>query len=257
LAGGGSMKGKVSTSVELQRLHAQDDAGQRGTQDFRIGERRPGVEIGLVVQADADAGRHPAATAGALVGRRLRDLLDLQLLDLVAVGVALDARQPGVDDVADARHGERGFGNVGRQHDAPLAADEGLKMRSCSPAERRENSGRISGACAVPPACQRMLAQRLRRLADFALAGQEDEDVAGAEAGQFVGGIDDGVVEIALVVLLVDVLDRPMTHLDRVQRPETSITGAPLKCCEKRSASMVAEVMISFRSGRFGSNCFR
>ncbi len=30
--------------------------------------------------------------------------------------------------------------------------------------------------------------------------------------------------------------------------------GAPSKCCEKRSGSMVAEVMISFRSGRLGSS---
>ena len=44
-------------------------------------------------------------------------------------------------------------------------------------------------------------------------------------------------------------------------RPETSITGAGMpacsKCCAKRSASIVAEVMMSFRSGRRGSNCFR
>ena len=42
---------------------------------------------------------------------------------------------------------------------------------------------------------------------------------------------------------------------------ETSITGAgfpfALKCCEKRSASMVAEVMMTFRSGRRGSSCLR
>ncbi len=40
-------------------------------------------------------------------------------------------------------------------------------------------------------------------------------------------------------------------------RPDTSITGAGepavAKCVAKRSVSMVAEVMISFRSGRVGS----
>jgi hypothetical protein len=70
------------------------------------------------VQADADAVGHAAATAGALVGGRLRDRLDLQLLDLVAVAVALHARQAGVDHVADAGHGQRGLGHVRRQHDA-------------------------------------------------------------------------------------------------------------------------------------------
>ena len=64
---------------------------------------------------------------------------------------------------------------------------------------------------------QRVLAQGFRRLADFPLAGQEDQNVAGAEAGQFVGGIDDCVIEIALVVLFVDVDNRAVTHLDRVE----------------------------------------
>jgi len=40
-------------------------------------------------------------------------------------------------------------------------------------------------------------------------------------------------------------------------RPETSITGAPSKNSAKRSVLMVAEVMMSFRSGRLGSSCFR
>ena len=104
--------------AEMQRLHAQDDAGQRGTQDFWISEGRARLEPHLVVEADADAGGDAAAAAGALVGGGLRDLLDLQLLDLVAVRVALDAGETGIDDVADARHGQRGLGDVGRQHDA-------------------------------------------------------------------------------------------------------------------------------------------
>src|SRR5437773_955142 len=35
------------------------------------------------------------------------------------------------------------------------------------------------------------------------------------------------------------------------------MTGAPSKCFENRSASMVAEVMTSFNSGRRGRSCFR
>jgi hypothetical protein len=42
----------------MQRLHAQDDRGQRGAQDFRLGELGALQEILLVVQADA----HAAAT---------------------------------------------------------------------------------------------------------------------------------------------------------------------------------------------------
>ena len=203
---------------QLQRLHAQDDAGQRRTQDFRVGERRPGVEIRLVVQAHADAGRHPAATPGPLPRRRLRNALDLQLLDLVAVRIALDPRQPGVDDVADARHGQRGFGDVGRQHDAPLAAgrlEDAVLLGSRQAREQRQDFRRVRRR--QPRPRQRVLAQGFRRLADFPFAGQEDEDVAAAQPRQFVGGIDDRVVEIALVVLLFQIGDRPVAHLDRVQ----------------------------------------
>ena len=99
-------EGEALDISQAQRLHAQDDAGQRRTQYLGIGERWTGVEIGLIVETHADARRHPAATAGALACRRLRNLLDLQLLDLVAVRVALDPSQAGVDHIADAWHGE-------------------------------------------------------------------------------------------------------------------------------------------------------
>ena len=40
--GGGSRNGKVFDAAEVQRLHAQDHAGQRRAQDLRIGEARRG-----------------------------------------------------------------------------------------------------------------------------------------------------------------------------------------------------------------------
>jgi hypothetical protein len=137
--------------AEAQRLHAQDDAGQRRAQDFRVGKRRPLAEILLVVKADADAGRHPAAAPGALVGRGLRDLLDLQLLDLVAVRVALDARQPGIDHVADARHGQRGLGDVGRQHDAPplMRLEDARLLLGREAGEERQDFGLRAAAMKV------------------------------------------------------------------------------------------------------------
>ncbi len=123
-------EGKVLHHAQVQRLHAQDHAGQRRAQDFRVGEARRGREVLLVVEADADAVGHAAAAAGALVGRRLADRLHQQLLHLAAEAVALHARRAGVDHVADARHGERGLGHVGRQHDAPRRRG----CRTCGPA---------------------------------------------------------------------------------------------------------------------------
>jgi len=111
-------EGELHHVTQVQRLHAQNDARERAAQNFRIGEARAGVEVRLVVQADADAVGHPAATAGALVGRRLADGLDQQLLHLTAKAVALDAGRARIDHVTDARDRERGLGHVGGQHQA-------------------------------------------------------------------------------------------------------------------------------------------
>ncbi|CAG9217134.1 hypothetical protein BGLA2_2640002 [Burkholderia gladioli] len=214
--------------AQVQRLHAQDHGRQRGTQDFRIGEARTRQVIGFLVEADADAVGHAAATAGTLVGGRLRDRLHLELLDLVAIGIALDTRQPRVDHVADARHGQRGFGHVGGQHDAARVRglEHAFLVARREPREQRQDLG-----------MRRMvLAQRLGRLADLALAGQEHQHVAGALAAQLVDRVDDAVHQVALglarALLAVApgggalgvanrgraiVGDRPVTHLDRVQ----------------------------------------
>jgi hypothetical protein len=47
--------------AEAQGRHLQDDRGQVGAQDLGLGERRAGGVVVLVVEADADARRHPAA----------------------------------------------------------------------------------------------------------------------------------------------------------------------------------------------------
>ncbi|MDT4836535.1 hypothetical protein FQZ97_702390 [compost metagenome] len=204
---------------QAQRLHAQDHRRQRRAQDFRIGEARAAGEIRLFVQPDADTIGHAAAAAGALVGGGLRDRLDLQLLDLVAVRVALDARHPGIDHVADTRHRQRSLGNVGRQHDAARVGrlEHPLLLLHRQPREQRQDLG-----------MRRMvLAQRLGGLADLALARQEHQHVARADAAQLIDGIDDAVVQVALARLRAArrgarrrvVGDRAIAHFHRVQPP--------------------------------------
>ena len=46
----------------------------------------------------------------------------MKLFHFRPCGIAFDAREAGVDDVFDARHGERGFGDVGRQYNAAFCA---------------------------------------------------------------------------------------------------------------------------------------
>ncbi|MPM80481.1 hypothetical protein SDC9_127528 [bioreactor metagenome] len=77
-------EGEILNRTQTQRFHPQDHAGQRGTQNFRIGMRRPSIEIVFVVQPDADAVHHPTAPSGTLHGRRPGNFLDLQLFDFVA-----------------------------------------------------------------------------------------------------------------------------------------------------------------------------
>src|SRR3989442_14655294 len=61
-----------------------------------------------------------------------------------------------------------------------------------------------------------VLAQRLRRLADLALARQEHEDVALTLARELLRRVADRLVEIVVFVLR---LDRVVTDLHRVEPP--------------------------------------
>ena len=168
-------EGEVFHRAQAQRLHAQDHARQRAAQNFRVGEPRAGVEAGLVVEADADAVGHAAAAPGALVGRGLADRLHHQLLHLLAEAVALHARGAHVDHVADARHRERGFGHVGRQHDAPPAVllKDAVLLGLRQPREQRQHLG-----VAQRGDVAQVLAQVVGGFADLALTGQKHQDVA-------------------------------------------------------------------------------
>ncbi|MDR9177887.1 hypothetical protein FEP12_05599 [Burkholderia multivorans] len=240
---------------QVQRLHPQDHRGERRAQDLGIGEARARLEVAFVVQADADAVRDAAAAARALVRGRLRDRLDLQLLDLVPVRIALHAREARVDDVADAGHRQRGLRDVRREDDpARVRRLEHLVLIGRrQPREQRQDLG-----------MRRMvLAQRLGRLADLALAGQEHEHVAGTFAAQLVDRVDDRIHQIALGLArglhavaargAFRMLDgrsilghRAIAHLDRIQPPADLDHGRRVRV----AAEMAREAIGVDRRGR-------
>ena len=182
---------------------------------------RPFVEVVLVIQAEAHAVADPAAAPGPLTGGRLGDLLDLQLLHLVAVGITLEPGQAGIHHVADARHGEGGLGHVGGQHHpAPLGRgkDPGLILGRLAGEQGQDlGAGGVVG-----------LAQGLGGFTDLPLAGQEHQHVAGAAAVGLVHRIHQGIVEVPVRAAVVLAwrgfaganglgfipLHRPVTHLD-------------------------------------------
>ncbi len=180
--------------------HLEDDGGEVGAQDFGIGERRPGLEVLLRVQPDGDAVGDAAAAAGALVGGCLRDPLDRQALDLGAVRVPGDAGGAGVDDVFDAGNRQGGLGDVGGEHDPALAAgvEDLVLFLQAQPGEEREHLGAGQLPVGLDPAVE-----GLGGVADFAFAGEEDQDVAGRLLREFVDGVADGVQRIAVLLQLV------------------------------------------------------
>jgi hypothetical protein len=86
----------------------------------------------------------------------------------------------------------------------------GRNTRSCSSTDSRAYSGRIS----VP--WRMVLAQRLGRLADLALAGQEHQHVAAAGAGTLVDRIDDRRPSASRSSASSSSCDRPVADLDRI-----------------------------------------
>jgi len=85
------------------------------------------------------------------------------------MAVALDACHAGIDDVADARHGQRGLGDVGGQDHAPALMRREharLLLRRLAREQRQDfQTGRM------------VFPQRLRRFAYLTLAGQKDQRV--------------------------------------------------------------------------------
>lgn len=92
--------------AKAEQLRLQNDGGQIRAEDFR--SRVPFALLVVLFreQPDADARPDTAATTGPLVGRGLRDGLDGEPLKFRARRVPADAGSAGIDDVANARHGE-------------------------------------------------------------------------------------------------------------------------------------------------------
>ncbi len=201
--------------AQRERRHPQDHCGKRAAQDFGIRMHRTRVEIRFVVEPDANAVLHAPAATGALVRRCLRDLFDLQQRGLVAHRIAFDAGLPAVDHVADARNRQRRFGHVGGEHDpAPTRGRKhALLLVDGQPRIQRQDFDR-----ARVRAARERASQHVARFADFALAGQEDEDVARTLAPQILGGRGDCFLELLFVVRLVFAgAQRLVADFDRVR----------------------------------------
>ncbi len=213
---------KVLDIAQPQRRHLQQHRGEVGAQDLGFGVARAGREIGLGVQPDAHAGRDAAAAAGPLRGRRLRDRLDRQPLHLQPAAVARDAGVSRVDDVADAGHGQRRLGDVGRQHHPPagVGREHLLLLGGGQPGVQRKHLGvlqRRQSLCGVP---------------DFAFPGQKHQHVPGRLGLELCDRVDDRLDLVAcfgahdLVVGVVGIvrgcggrgdLERPVADLHRVR----------------------------------------
>ena len=182
---------KLGHITQFQIQHAQDHIGQRRSQNLRIGKLASRLEILFVIQTDTDAISNTAATAGTLACRRPGDLFDLQLFDLAAIRVPLNAGQPRIHDVANARHSQRCFRHIRRQHNAPAAmtAENPILLLSRETRIQRQNFG----------VRRMMLTQHFSRFADLTLPRQKHQYIAGAlplpYSGQFVDRVADGFVQ--------------------------------------------------------------
>ena len=239
---GGSRNGKSSTSPSPLAAICRITAARLVRRISGSVKRGRSAKSCLGVEPDADAvGRAPAA-ALALVGRRLRDRLDRQPLDLQAGRVAADARRARVHDVADPGHGERGLGDVGGEHDAAagVGREDAVLLGGGQPRVQRQDLD----VGAQPSA------QRVGRVADLALAAEEARArrPRRARAQQLVHGVGDRVdAGRRRAPRAAGSAPRPDRCGPTPRPPARRRSGA-------RSApgSIVAEVMISLRSGRRG-----
>ena len=170
-------EGKFFDTPQAQRQHAQDHPSQGCAQDFRIGIRRPRLEIGFVVEAKTHTRRGTATTPGPLVGAGLADRFDVQTIQFSAHAVTLDPRQSGIDHVTDTRYCERSFRDIGGQHDTAFrsGSEDAILIPRRQAGIQRQHLG-----FAILAAFQHPMG-----ITNFALAGQKHQDIA---QGIFVRG---------------------------------------------------------------------
>ena len=173
-------KGEGVDVAQFQRQHAQDDFGEIGALQLGRGVLRPARQVGLAVEPKADPSRHASAPPGALQGAAFRNGLDGQALGAGPRGVPADPCETGIDDVLDARYGQRGLGDVRGHDDAPVVPrpKHPLLVRAGQPAEERKHVGVAVGPAFQPPA----------RLVDVLLRREKHQDVA--PAGFFHDPVD-------------------------------------------------------------------
>ena len=202
--------------TEPEGGHLEDDAGEVGAQDLRVGELRARLEVLLGVEPDRDALRDAAAAPGPLVGGGLADRLDRQPLHLGAHRVAADPRDAGVDDVADAGDGQRRLGDVGGEHDAAhdrgVAGEDLVLVGGAEAGVERDDLEAVT--------LERV--ERVGGVPDLPLARQEDEHVARPLGRQLADRVEDrlGLValdRLALLVVLRQLQQRAVADLDGVR----------------------------------------
>ncbi len=193
--------------AQPQRGHLQNNRGQIGAQDFRIGKGRTAQEIVFGIEPYADPFRHAPATSFTLIRGGLRNRLYRQALHFRAIAVAADTRRAGIDNVFDARYGQRRFGDVGCQHDTPPAVRLKypvlLAVRQTGIERQHFGMGQIA------------LHQRVGGIANFALTAHKNQDVAPAFPPQLIDRVKDGLQLIAVNILRL-FHHRTITHFYRI-----------------------------------------
>ena len=230
--------------TESEGGHLQDDRGEVGAQDLRLGVARACLEVAFGVQPDTHPGRSAPGSAGPLRRRRLRDRLDRQPLHLGPAAVAGDARGARIDHVPDTRHGQRRFGDVGGQHDPrPLVGGEHLLLLGGrQPGIQRQHLH-------VRP---HRAPQGLGGVADLPFPGQEHQHITRGFALQLGDRIDDGLGLVAqlgahdIVVGVVRIvgISRPLDGHHHFQWPIADFdrVGAPGHLDDRGGAGLGAEV---------------
>ena len=191
----------------------QNDGGEVGAQDFRIGVFRTVDKIRLIVQPEADTRCHPAATTGPLIGTGLGYGFHRQTLDLRSHAVTADSGNPGINDVTNTRDRQRGLSHVRGEHNpsALVGLENPVLLGIAQPRVQRQHLG-------VPEVD---MTQNLAQTPDLALSGQEYQNIAGwlllaaLMLFNFIEGAQNAVGPALIPIVLIPG-QRPVTHVYRI-----------------------------------------